>query len=930
MNGRVRAAVAALGGALFLAGPAMAQPGAVGRSVDAFGAVHADQAGQGALAVLTVDRHALGAANAGGRAVTLRAVPMPDGSRLDLVVEPFRVFAPGARIVVVDQSGERPADFDPESVLHFTGHVAGVPGSHVFLSVADNSATGRIELGASQPTFVVSSEGGDPANGGVALAEGQVVVFQAERTFAPQTVASVCDTPDGPPQTGPFDPGPARGTRRVKLAVDTDFELFRVFGDQTDLANYVSHLYATVSDLSMRDTGVRFDLMYLRIFTTPDDPYGPYAGFPLLSRGEIGFDIAQLFSGSRAPSAGGAAYVCGRASWVAHATGQFTDPTARSVFNQDLRITAHELGHNIGGPHPHSIGVDECDRPTSRPRRGTLISYCAQTYSGRAALTDPHYHTAIRERIAGCSPQYTTDCNQNYIDDADDIASGFSQDLNANGIPDECEDCNANGVLDTEDIATGTSLDLNMNGVPDECEPDCNGNGFPDDLDIAARNSNDENGDGIPDECQADRDGNGVADWTDIYRDMALDLDRDGILDATQDCDGDGIPDIIALDHAHNTWAVSSGDGTVKEYHYRSGVLRGQAHGNYLVDPTDVRITTDRRVLVADAGDGSVAEFDRTGAFVRDLITPGSGGLVSPAAMDFAPDGSLLVADQDGDAVLRFDIDTGAFLGVLVQAGAGGLVGPRAMAFKPGGNLFVTSDDARVLEFDRHTGAFVRVFITIEPDPDPRSIREPRGILFVSGPGGVGVRCLVACEFWLFGGIFEFDIETGELIGQWNDGDLGGKLQNPWALRQGPDGNIYVSSSQLNERIAPPPPPPATAIGPRTQGLHLTQPHIFQYDAHSGRLQSASVQGFDSGLHHPKGFDFMPGPLDRNANAIPDVCESVCIADCDGSGTVDLLDFLCFQNAFMAGDPKADCTADGVIDIFDFLCFQGAFEDGCQ
>src|SRR5262249_22774483 len=70
------------------------------------------------------------------------------------------------------------------------------------------------------------------------------------------------------------------------------------------------------------------------------------------------------------------------------------------------------------------------------------------------------------------------------ISDAIDISSGTSQDVNGNGIPDECEDANHNGVLDTIDIASGTSLDRNHNGIPDEVEPDCNNNGIPDDLDF--------------------------------------------------------------------------------------------------------------------------------------------------------------------------------------------------------------------------------------------------------------------------------------------------------------------------------------------------------------------------------------------------------------------------------------------------------------
>ncbi|MCH8271264.1 MAG: hypothetical protein IH985_08670 [Planctomycetes bacterium] len=58
-----------------------------------------------------------------------------------------------------------------------------------------------------------------------------------------------------------------------------------------------------------------------------------------------------------------------------------------------------------------------------------------------------------------------------------------------------------------------------------------------------------------------------------------------------------------------------------------------------------------------------------------------------------------------------------------------------------------------------------------------------------------------------------------------------------------------------------------------------------------------------------------------------------CYADCDGSGTLDIFDFLCFQNSFVLGEPYA-CGCDAstgqlVCDVFDFLCFQDAFVAGC-
>jgi hypothetical protein len=54
-----------------------------------------------------------------------------------------------------------------------------------------------------------------------------------------------------------------------------------------------------------------------------------------------------------------------------------------------------------------------------------------------------------------------------------------------------------------------------------------------------------------------------------------------------------------------------------------------------------------------------------------------------------------------------------------------------------------------------------------------------------------------------------------------------------------------------------------------------------------------------------------------------------CYADCDGNQVLDVFDFLCFQDAFVQGDPYADCDGNTVLDVFDFLCFQDAFVVGC-
>lgn len=57
-----------------------------------------------------------------------------------------------------------------------------------------------------------------------------------------------------------------------------------------------------------------------------------------------------------------------------------------------------------------------------------------------------------------------------------------------------------------------------------------------------------------------------------------------------------------------------------------------------------------------------------------------------------------------------------------------------------------------------------------------------------------------------------------------------------------------------------------------------------------------------------------------------------CPSDCDrstGHGALDVLDFVCFQEAFFAGSTLADCNADGELSVLDFVCFQLQFVDGC-
>ncbi|MFM9994603.1 MAG: hypothetical protein ACKVU4_02255 [Phycisphaerales bacterium] len=54
-----------------------------------------------------------------------------------------------------------------------------------------------------------------------------------------------------------------------------------------------------------------------------------------------------------------------------------------------------------------------------------------------------------------------------------------------------------------------------------------------------------------------------------------------------------------------------------------------------------------------------------------------------------------------------------------------------------------------------------------------------------------------------------------------------------------------------------------------------------------------------------------------------------CYPDCNGTGTLTVADFGCFQGKYVLGDLYADCNASGTLTVADFGCFQGHFVIGC-
>ena len=880
--------------------------------------------------------------------------PLPGQGEVTLELERFEVTRADTRYVLGRLGGEDvELAYDPSRLALYRGRVRGRSDSHVFIGFGGGSAFGFIDVGGGIQRYQVSAV----AKAQVPLGRTSLSVFQSDSVVSLPPNIALCgvDTaglvPEGAPmaaQGGTFPPTP----RVIELAIETDYELFELFNDIDAVADYVTLLYAAVSDIYLRDVNARIVLTFVRVWDTPDDlfneesPLSAFRQYWNANMGAVHRDAAQFFSGRRNMPYGGSAYLsalCGTAGYsvVGYALGYFPNPDAPSAFHYDVRVTAHELGHNFGALHTHNYGIDTCIDLCGPTQRSTIMSYCSQTRNGGNANTDPRIHAIIGDVIRtyfngiGC---LFHDCNDNGVPDDQDISGGDSADLNGNGVPDECEDCNVNGVLDTLDIESGFSADLNGNDIPDECEADCNGNVVPDDWDIFLGTSQDLNGNNIPDECEPDCNGNGVPDYNEIQADMTLDVDRNIVLDSCQDCDNDGINDLDALGGAHNVWIANyDPGGAAKEFHAVSGAFVKASESGVINNGNDLIISADGRVLVTSSADNRVVQLNAAGEYVGDFVEAGSGGLDFPAAMTFGPEGDLFVVSRDNHSVLRYDGMTGAFLDTFVPSGSGGLSFPFGLAFGPDGNLYVSSHYASdtILRYDGATGLFIDVFVEAG---DNGGMSNPRGLLF-KPDGNLLVASFVTDQ------VLEYDGQTGAFVRQFNNGgtDTALTLDRPWGLRLGPTGNVFVSRFMIDQ-----------CEGHDDQGdldiwgLHLNTTRIFEFDVETGIFLRSYVMGHDSDLGAPTGFDFMPGfetdcnfnmipdscdiahgtSLDQNNNGIPDECEPPGIpGDIDGDGSVGVKDLL-----FLLGSwgPCADCNncpadldGDCAVDTADLLILLG-------
>ncbi|MBI5433903.1 MAG: hypothetical protein HZA52_13815 [Planctomycetes bacterium] len=368
--------------------------------------------------------------------VDLAAVELPDGRTVDL--ELTQVDLESRNIAAQVDGVPAPRAISELGLSVWTGRVRGEPNSDVALALSRWGSRGWISSGGE--IVHLMAEANAPELGGWSKSR---AYFTTESSLnrAGRALGEFCKLDEL--TVGPHTYAPPSAPKYVptslfeaKIAIETDYQLFQVFGDLNAEMTYVATLMSWVSYRYEEQISVRLTFPYMQFYTTANDPWvtqeqGGGAGGLL---GEFqaawqwavpgGAHVAHFLSGANL--GGGVAWLPGLCNqpWnfsvAGNIYGGVSFPPTVNPGTWDYMVSAHELGHNFGAPHTHDYcpPADQCapngyfggcQTAQVCTSSGTIMSYCHLCGGGMVNINN-YFHSLsvadIRNWVvaAGCLP----------------------------------------------------------------------------------------------------------------------------------------------------------------------------------------------------------------------------------------------------------------------------------------------------------------------------------------------------------------------------------------------------------------------------------------------------------------------------------------------------------------------------------------------
>lgn len=336
----------------------------------------------------------------------------PGGGETWLTLSPQPIFTEDAVLVLVGEDGEQTGP--APALRHFHGHERDDAAALAFVSVhPDGRIHGWLRRGGRIEGF-----GREPGEGAASMALVQVDMAEAAREGrrsscgnemlpaaepAAGPLAAVHGhaeaTPAWRPSLAPAAERVARTSHWVNVAIDSDYEYYARFNNVDVAAWYAADLIGFSSLLYRNEVDTGLVIPYLRLFTTPADPWQQASATTcmmfelgqhwhqhnshvqrtithLLSGKDLQGGIAwigvlcqanqQLNIGNECPGLPAVGPYFGGYGVSTSLLGNFNPGNPQMMW--DINVVAHEIGHNFSSPHTHCYGgigghpspVDQC------------------------------------------------------------------------------------------------------------------------------------------------------------------------------------------------------------------------------------------------------------------------------------------------------------------------------------------------------------------------------------------------------------------------------------------------------------------------------------------------------------------------------------------------------------------------------------------
>jgi len=362
--------------------------------------------------------------------VVLTGLDLPGGARVDLSLSQVDLDRLGFGFVVDGMPA--PGLLDGLDLSVWMGSVVGDPASEVVLSFSSRGARGWVTTDG-EVTHLMPQ----PGFGNDWTSPYSLMARESDLTERGLSLGDFCGAeqldaeakaPGIAPQSTPDSfAGGSCDVLECKIAIETDFQLYQIFGDLGAETAYVTTLLAAASARYEEQIDTVLTYPYLQFYTTAGDPWNtPDIGgssidmlneFVSAWAGNVpaGGVLGHMLSGANL--GGGVAYLgvlCDTAQSNSFAvsgniSGATPFPISVSPLNWDFMVFTHETGHNFNSPHTHDYSpqIDNC-AGGSCITNGTIMSYCHQCPGGLSNITtyfnDPTVVNVMKAHANSCLP----------------------------------------------------------------------------------------------------------------------------------------------------------------------------------------------------------------------------------------------------------------------------------------------------------------------------------------------------------------------------------------------------------------------------------------------------------------------------------------------------------------------------------------------